>query len=568
MDKIKTINFIKISIVILIIFISHITYSEEIQFVVKNKSLHKIDSKIFGHFLEKPSWGGKEGIETGIEAAVIPGTHKLQPKVIKMLKEMKIPILRFPGGGNVYYLNWCDMIDMPDIRDKRPISIAHGKVTNNFGYDEFLNLCKKIKAEPLIVVNFADGLLKKKNLKEAANHAAALVAYCNSSIDADLPKDLKKWPLIRKKNGRKKPYGVRYFQIGNETWFYFDRIKKLRQQGIIKDEKITDEGYYINCLSEYISAMRSVDPSISIIIDGYFIDINRSDKVLDLIHKKLGKSVDYLACHTYMPGGIGSVRKDGKKYPVSKLTAEEVWKAWVSIPQTMNNKGESVLFGDGGGTDYLYAITEWNWTGWWEPNQWPAPLNSSFAKGIGAAGYLHAFMRAKGGVVKIACQTIAVGNIWGVTSIRVDPKNKIPAYFMPTGQVTMLYSKYHGDNLLKLITTNIPTFKQPLRLRGINPRKKVAYIDALVTANKNKIYFHAINRHFSKSYPITIDLSDFKNIKGKAINHLFQGRLYDKPKKGESREIGYIKDKRIRFKNKIVKITLPKRSISCVEIFK
>ena len=52
-------------------------------------------------------------------------------------------------------------------------------------------------SEALIVVNFRDGLLKIRDLKKAALHAAALVAYCNAPADVDLPNGLGKWARLR-----------------------------------------------------------------------------------------------------------------------------------------------------------------------------------------------------------------------------------------------------------------------------------------------------------------------------------------------------------------------------------
>ncbi|MCK4299907.1 MAG: hypothetical protein KAX80_10265, partial [Planctomycetes bacterium] len=76
--------------------------ADQITFVVKDKVIHRIDRRLFGQFMERPSWGR----EIGPEAALVPGTRRLQPEVIRLLQEMSIPILRFPGGTDVDYLDW------------------------------------------------------------------------------------------------------------------------------------------------------------------------------------------------------------------------------------------------------------------------------------------------------------------------------------------------------------------------------------------------------------------------------------------------------------------------------
>ncbi|MHC4725586.1 MAG: hypothetical protein ACYS17_00005, partial [Planctomycetota bacterium] len=226
----------------------------DISFSIKSKVIHKINPRIFGQFMERPSWG-----EIGVEGGLVPGTRKLQPDVLKLLTEMEIPVIRFPGGTDVDFMDWRDMVDnVPNRTPQRPVSIGHRrhKVSNNFGYDEFLQFCEKVRAEAIVVVNFRDGLLKKKPLREAAMHAASLVAYCNAPIGAKLPEGMYDWPALRAKNGRVSPYKVKYFQIGNETWAFIRKLKEMMPDMAPQ--------FYAECLTSYIEAMRSVDPSIEI----------------------------------------------------------------------------------------------------------------------------------------------------------------------------------------------------------------------------------------------------------------------------------------------------------------
>ncbi len=69
-------------------------------FVVHGQVLHQLDRRLFGHFLERASFG-----EWGPESALVPGTRKLQPSVLQRMKEMRIPIIRFPGGTDVDYMD-------------------------------------------------------------------------------------------------------------------------------------------------------------------------------------------------------------------------------------------------------------------------------------------------------------------------------------------------------------------------------------------------------------------------------------------------------------------------------
>ncbi|MCP4608531.1 MAG: hypothetical protein GY845_07445 [Planctomycetes bacterium] len=528
--------------------------SASVSFSIKEKVIHKINPRIFGQFMERPSWG-----EIGIEGGLIPGTGKIQPRVLRLLKKMEIPVIRFPGGTDVDFMDWRDMVDnIPNRMPQRPISTGHlkHKVSNNFGYDEFLQFCEQEDAEAILVVNFRDGLLKKKPLKQAAMHAASLVAYCNTPIGAKLPTGMYDWPALRAKNGRAKPYKVKYFQIGNETWAFIKKLKEMMPN--------TAPRYYAECVNSYIEAMRAVDPSIEIIVDGHNADMSG---IFSELHKQTSNKVSYFATHFYTPWGITKVTENNREVSVEKLSAEEIWRAWIAVTWFDDN-GRSVINHPGINaarrSGYKVAVTEWNWNGWWRLRESEPALSSSFAKGLGAAGYLHAFMRAAD-VIELGCQSMLVGNSWGIHAIKADVEAKIPPYYMPTGQITMFYSKHHGDKLLALESSGVPTYKQPYRMGGIGPKRKVAYIDALATADEKLVYFHAINRSFEKSIDVTIDISALGRFKGRAVYHILHGRLNDKPKANESRQIGHITQRDVLFNGKSLTITLPNRSISCIE---
>ncbi|MBW7989363.1 MAG: hypothetical protein FVQ84_05010 [Planctomycetes bacterium] len=528
--------------------------SANISFSIKRKVIHKINPRIFGQFMERPSWG-----EIGIEGGMIPGTRNIQPEVLKLLMDMEIPVIRFPGGTDVDFMDWRDMVDnIPNRTSQRPISTGHRghKVSNNFGYDEFLQFCEEEGAEAILVVNFRDGLLKKKPLKEAAMHAASLVAYCNAPIGAKLPEGMYDWPALRAKNGRTRPYKVKYFQIGNETWAFIKNLKEMMPNAAPQ--------FYAECLNSYIEAMQSVDPSIEIIADGH--DGNLSG-IFPEILKQSADKVSYFATHFYTPWGITKVVENNREVPAEKLSAEEIWRAWVAVTRFDDN-GQSIINHPGINNarrlGYKVSVTEWNWNGWWRLSGPDPALNSSFAKGLGAAGYLHAFMRAAD-VIELGCQSMLVGNSWGIHAIKADVEAKIHPYYMPTGQVTMFYSKHHGEKLLALESSGVPTYKQPYRMGGIGPKRKVAYVDALATEDEKLVYFHAINRSFEKSIDVTVDISALGRFEGRAVHHVLQGRLNDTPKPNEPRQIGRITKRDIFFNGKKLTITLPNRSISCIE---
>jgi alpha-N-arabinofuranosidase len=532
-----------------------VTAPAEIRFAINNRVIGHIDHRLFGQFMERASWG-----EPGPEAARVPGTRRLQPSVVERLREMQIPIIRFPGGTDVDYIDWLDLIDnAPDRGKERPVTTGHQgqPITNNFGYDEFLRVCQDLDTQPLIVLNFRDGLLRKRPLEEAATHAAGLVAYCNAPAGAKLPPGMPDWPAVRAQNGHSEPYRVHYFQIGNETWAFWDGIRELG----MSDDEAAD--WYLTCVEAYVEKMRAVDASIEIIIDGDLPQV-----VVGSIRTRLGEKIQHLAHHRYLPWVWSNVTKEGSPYPLEDMTAEEIWNAWVGIPDidpsTGMSRDEAAIYDIARCDGYKVAITEWNWNGWRARGR--SALDSSFAKGIGAAGFLHAFMR-EGDIVSLGCQSMLVGIHWGINAIRADETGREPAYFMPTGQVTMFYGKHHGSDMLELAAENVPRYRQPYGMGNIGPKQaQVSCIDALATADSDRIYFHAINRSFDEDLEISVDLSGFTGLGETAVHHLFEGRLRDGPAEGEEREMGSFRENRVSRQGTTLFLTLPRRSASIVEI--
>lgn len=428
--------------------------NNDITFSITRNCVGSIDHRLFGQFLEKASFG-----EPGPEVAVDINTGKLRPDVEALINDMQIPVIRFPGGTDVDYSDWRDMIDnVPDRTVKRPEKTItdKGSITNHFGYDEFLQFAESINTEVILVVNFNDALSGKLSLEEAAINAAGQVAYCNAPIGIKLPDGMPDWPSARAKNGRFEPYKVRYFQIGNESWCLAERAFEIMKLTTASEKS----QWYLACVHAYIDKMKEVDPTIEIIIDG-FVDSLRELTLDD----ELSKKVDYITYHSYAPWGIRTILKNGVEVPVDSLTEEELWYAWSATP-FFDSTGKAVLPDTfmsainkniSLGFQKEYSITEWNWNGGLVVNGKFLDDDYLFIRGIGAAGFLHSLMRA-GNYIKIATQSNLIGSTWNIGAVRVDHEGNIPAYLHPSGLITTFYGKHHGSRMMELIDRNVPTY--------------------------------------------------------------------------------------------------------------
>lgn len=164
---------------------------------------HKISKHIYGHFAEHLGRGIYGGFYVGENNTKIANTNGVRNDVIQALKKLKVPNLRWPGGCFADTYHWKDGIGP---KDKRPTMVNNwwGGVTedNSFGTHDFLNMCELLGAEPYLAGNVGGGTVQE---------LADWVQYVNFSGKSPMAD-------LRKQNGRDKPWGVKFWGVGNEAW--------------------------------------------------------------------------------------------------------------------------------------------------------------------------------------------------------------------------------------------------------------------------------------------------------------------------------------------------------------
>ena len=557
----------KVAVGIALLFLGSTSVAAQapIRLVIQDSVLNEVDERLFGHFLERPSWGG----ETGPEAATDSATGTLDADVVHLLQTMDIPLLRFPGGTDGDYMDWTDMISGAPGRAVgagRPVSVGYqgDSVTNTFGFDEALQLAERLGTEMILVVNLGDAVLGQKSIDEAARHAAGLVAYANAEVGQPLPEGMPDWPALRARNGHPVPYGVRYFEIGNEIWLFEnpDSTGKLfARHGPIDAET---QKLYFRAVRAYIDAMRAVDPDIEIILDG---DV---EALAAETRERLGEDVQYLAHHLYYPWAMSSVRQDGQAVAPDDLKPspdEAAWYGWVS-PHFTDGAGLARLVGDDlyetiAAEAYPVAVTEWNWNGWWQGDSTRGLPTSQMAQALGAAGYLHAFMRA-GEHIKIGIQSMLVGQSWGITSVRYDSDTGQSERF-PTGLMTAFYGQHHGNERIALTHGPLPTYHQSYTMGDIEP-DTVAFLDPVATRRGDTVYVHVVNRHFSDAIPLVIDAAAYGEVEPAATHYVFTGSphgdKHSQPNPVGTREVAYVDSSEVQFDGGELRVEAPPHAIS------
>ena len=161
-----------------------------------------IAPEIYGQFSEHLGRGIYEGLFVR-EDSGIPNVNGMRTDVVEALKEIEVPVLRWPGGCFADEYHWKDGIG-PKEKRKRMINTNWGGVIedNSFGTHEFMELCRQIGCKTYVNGNLGSGTVQE--MAEWVEY----MTFEGVSPMADL----------RKENGHEKPWKVDYFGVGNENW--------------------------------------------------------------------------------------------------------------------------------------------------------------------------------------------------------------------------------------------------------------------------------------------------------------------------------------------------------------
>ncbi|MBP5702903.1 MAG: alpha-N-arabinofuranosidase [Lachnospiraceae bacterium] len=242
------------------------------------KSKGTINKNIYGQFAEHLGRCIYEGVFVKEEDG-IPNVNGMRCDVVNALKNIKVPVIRWPGGCFADTYHWMDGIG-PAEKRKKIVNTNWGGVTedNSFGTHEFLELCKQVGADPYICGNVGSGTVQEMS---------DWVEYCNMGGVSPMAE-------LRRQNGHDEPWNVKYWGIGNENWGCGGNM--------------TPEFYADEC-KRYSTFVRNYDndhPVYKIACGANGDDINWAKVVAE----KAGQFVDALSLHYYTVPGTGWFNKN------------------------------------------------------------------------------------------------------------------------------------------------------------------------------------------------------------------------------------------------------------------
>ena len=167
-------------------------------YIDSRRIISPIDRNLFGSFLEHLGRAIYHGIyEPGSKLSDSNGYRK---DVLDEIRQLGVPIIRYPGGNFVSGYNWLDGVGPKQSRPRVLDKAWDILESNQFGTDEFMAWCKAVGAQPLMGLNLGTG---------TAEQAAALVEYCNIEKGT-------RWSDLRGQHGVAEAYKAQHWCLGNE----------------------------------------------------------------------------------------------------------------------------------------------------------------------------------------------------------------------------------------------------------------------------------------------------------------------------------------------------------------
>lgn len=181
--------------------------------ILLDEVLGTISPNVYGHFIEHIGGVIYDGIWVG-ENSKVPNLGGIRKELVEQMRQIKAPVVRYPGGCFADSYDWRDGVGPADKRPRRTnywnnedeasaTPSNHRYESNRFGTDEFMHFCRAIGCQPYLAANV-------RSLPAEA--FSRWVEYCNS------PSGSTTLANARAASGSPEPYDVRYWGVGNESW--------------------------------------------------------------------------------------------------------------------------------------------------------------------------------------------------------------------------------------------------------------------------------------------------------------------------------------------------------------
>ena len=259
--------------------------------------ISQIDPRIYGSFLEH--------IGRAIYSGIYEPEHRtadekrFRQDVKALVKELRTPIIRYPGGNFLSGYNWEDGIGPVEYRPAR-LDLAWKTIeTNEVGMHEFINWASESGAEANIAINLGT---------RGIDAARSIVEYCNHPGGTY-------WSDLRRQNGEENPFNVKTWCLGNEMDGPWQIGMKTAKE-------------YGRLAQEAAKVMKLVDPDIELVVCGSsYINMPSFATWEATVLEHTYEHVDYLSLHSY----YGNQKNDIKNYLAKSVEMDSFIKSVTAI---------------------------------------------------------------------------------------------------------------------------------------------------------------------------------------------------------------------------------------------
>jgi alpha-L-arabinofuranosidase len=481
-----------------------------------------ISRHIYGHFAEHLGHCIYGGFYVGAGNTKIPNKNGIRLDIINALKKINIPNLRWPGGCFADHYHWKDAVG-PGTQRKPIENMMWGNVRedNSFGTNEFLNMCEMLNTSAYLAVNMGGGTVEE---------ATDWVKYVNHPNGTSYMTD---W---RQKNGRAKPWNVKYWGIGNESWDCGGHM---------------DVDYYVDLYKRYATMMTSYNNDeglFRIAVGPGTEDFHWTEVLMKDIPRKL---IDGISIHHY------SVINWADKGSATNFSEDEYFRtmerAWRM--EYMVTKNSEVM--DKYDPQKKVALIVDEWGGWYnvEPGTNPAFLfQQNSMRDAMIAGLSLNIFNNHADRVRMAnlAQTINV-----LQAVILTKEEKL--VLTPTYHVMEMY-KVHHDAL-----------QLPLTVKSENyefNNKAVEAVSASASRDRNgSVHISLVNIDARKPKEITVDLNGItaSTVTGRVLQ---SGKLQDHNSFDQPQKVKPVPFNDARIESGNLKLTLPPFSVVVLELKK
>ena len=429
----------------------------------------KVDKRIYGSFIEHLG----RAVYGGIYQPGNPNSDEqgFRTDTLEMVKELNVPVVRYPGGNFVSGYRWEDGVGPKDQRKRRLDLAWHVVETNQFGLNEFADWAKKADSEVMMAIN-----LGTRGVQEAMD----ILEYCNMDTDTHFAN-------LRRSHGYEKPHNIKLWCLGNEMDGPWQIGHKTAEE-------------YGRLANETANVMKYMDPSIELVLCGSSSSgmptyAQWEATVLEHCYE----NVDYLSLHNY----YADHDNDSATFLASNVEMDWFISQVVSICDYVKAKKRSRK------TMYL-SFDEWNvWfhsnqqdaqIPWWveAPHQLEDVYDFQDAMLVGS---LMITLLRHSDRVKIACLAQLVNVIAPIMTSDTSVWRQTTFYpFRYT-------SKYgHGTVLQTLV--DCPTYEN--KRHGTVP-----YVDSVCIHNEEaeELVLFAVNKNLEEDISVIMDLRQFADYK-------------------------------------------------------